>query len=931
MPPDNTEAPGDSSLERSLSPTESDNPSGSVEIDLLAQVAAAYKREDLEDEFRAEENAYKALLPLLASEIAPTYTLDKVLRIGSTACVFLVRDERLGQDRVLKLCRPRLSRLRDIIQVIRGERSTLAALNHQNIIKTYTFGEVEMKIGGDPYEFPYFVMEYLPGVVDLREYLEGASGASATEILEHIHGILSGLRYLHEVGIVHCDIKPGNILIPHGRPALLTDFGYSKHLFRQSGRPDMTDVTFTIQYAHPELVKRIRDSSDPDAARAQIPRKDLRAAYDLYALGRTFLELLASLCKDGAAGAAFHEDESELGPSEYETIYLSIVAKRLLDGRVDKLEEDELLSDFIPGLPNQIMEELRYETAYDALRDIEKLLRLYDLEGEIPELRPELPDYVQIPHCHVPMTSRVRAIVNHPTFARLARVTQLGFVSLVYPGATHTRFEHVLGAFSHCCRYIRALWYDEKNCLVRCLLTRHDLEVALVAALVHDIAQFPMAHDLAEASSDFTHETFTSTVLEEKGSWGVESLAAVIWREWGVSPAELLQVLDSGDGSSFRARVLKSIISGPLDCDKLDYLKRDSTHLGVAFGTAIDDERLIRNLTLAYRQSDARQRVADGPAQFVIESVGVGVSEKALTVGESIWRARKQMFTQVYWHHTIRALKAMLGFVVRNTLRGLGGRPEEFWDRFHEGLLWMRTIPPILAVTESGAGIATATRSGVNDDYWPDDRFEDVPGIAPGSQLAVTDDMALLLFREFGDARVQEMVDRIRKRDVFVRHTVISSDRHPDVYDAIYGRFRAYRLDGNVERIEKLREEWEEEIRSRALVYLENRSEREQRNADLVEAISLISGASPLVLVDIPVKATSHGDRREGLLFLPEGNREERGPDLVAFPRFDLSQTVLSDEEFDKSVGKIRVLVPGEVRKWVSLAVSPDEVRKILH
>src|SRR5262249_38696806 len=154
---------------------------------------------------------------------------------------------------------------------------------------------------------------------------------------------------------------------------------------------------------------------------------------------------------------------------------------------------------------------------------------------------------------------------------------------------------------------------------------------------------------------------------------------AIIWREWGVRLDELLEVLDGGERSSFRARVLKSIISGPLDCDKLDYLKRDSTHLGIAFGTAIDDERLIRNFTLAYRQSEDRQRVAGDSAHYVIESVGVGVSEKALTVGESIWRARKQMFTQVYWHHTVRALKAMLGFVVRNTLRGLGERSEEFW------------------------------------------------------------------------------------------------------------------------------------------------------------------------------------------------------------------------------------------------------------
>ena len=81
MPPDSTESPDYNTLGHSISPTQSGNSSGPVETDLLAQVVAAYKAEDLEDEFRAAKDAYTVLLPLLAREIAPTYMLKKVLKI----------------------------------------------------------------------------------------------------------------------------------------------------------------------------------------------------------------------------------------------------------------------------------------------------------------------------------------------------------------------------------------------------------------------------------------------------------------------------------------------------------------------------------------------------------------------------------------------------------------------------------------------------------------------------------------------------------------------------------------------------------------------------------------------------------------------------------------------------------------------------------
>ena len=109
-----------------------------------------------------------------------------------------------------------------------------------------------------------------------------------------------------------------------------------------------------------------------------------------------------------------------------------------------------------------------------------------------------------------------------------------------------------------------------------------------------------MAHDLSEVSSDSAHEPFGPQLLRVARPLAAESLADIVLGWWGVQIEELEEVWSGKADSSFKARLLKSLISGPLDCDKIDYIRRDSTHLGVTFGLALDHERLLRNITVAY-------------------------------------------------------------------------------------------------------------------------------------------------------------------------------------------------------------------------------------------------------------------------------------------------------------------------------------------
>jgi HD superfamily phosphohydrolase len=100
-------------------------------------------------------------------------------------------------------------------------------------------------------------------------------------------------------------------------------------------------------------------------------------------------------------------------------------------------------------------------------------------------------------------------------------------------------------------------------------------------------------------------------------------------QDWKSSVDDLLEVFNATETSPFRKRVLRSLISGPLDCDKLDYVRRDSTHLGAPFAASLDADRLIRNLTLVYGAKGQENQVArellPGEKLSVAE---IGVTEK---------------------------------------------------------------------------------------------------------------------------------------------------------------------------------------------------------------------------------------------------------------------------------------------------------------
>lgn len=238
------------------------------------------------------------------------------------------------------------------------------------------------------------------------------------------------------------------------------------------------------------------------------------------------------------------------------------------------------------------------------------------------------------PEIDVPLTPRVRQLIDTADFRRLARISQLGLVSLVYPAAIHTRFEHCLGVYRLALLYLKQLAHDERFAKA---VDPGKVEVFIVAALLHDLGHWPFCHPIEDIRlpSVPSHELFANSFLLEG------EIADVLRHDWDVNPRDVVALLSEKPRDT-AGRILASMLSGPIDIDKMDYLFRDSLHAGVPYGRHFDQQRLLGSLCL--------NAAGDGLA----------VADKGKTATELMVFARYVMFSEVYWHHGVRAATAML-------------------------------------------------------------------------------------------------------------------------------------------------------------------------------------------------------------------------------------------------------------------------------
>ncbi|MDR1120418.1 MAG: HD domain-containing protein [Dysgonamonadaceae bacterium] len=209
-------------------------------------------------------------------------------------------------------------------------------------------------------------------------------------------------------------------------------------------------------------------------------------------------------------------------------------------------------------------------------------------------------------------------IIQHPFLQRLNRIRQLGLTSVVYPGAQHTRFHHSLGAMHLMTEAIMQLRAKGNT------ITQEEEDAVLACILLHDIGHGPFSHAL--------EHTLIRNLNHEK-------ISLMLMEEMNVAFNSQLDVAIQIFKNEYPKHFLHQLVSGQLDMDRLDYLRRDSFFTGVSEGN-IGSARIIKMLNI----HDDR---------LVVESKGIYSIENFLM-------ARRLMYWQVYLHKTSLAAEKML-------------------------------------------------------------------------------------------------------------------------------------------------------------------------------------------------------------------------------------------------------------------------------
>jgi HD superfamily phosphohydrolase len=293
------------------------------------------------------------------------------------------------------------------------------------------------------------------------------------------------------------------------------------------------------------------------------------------------------------------------------------------------------------------------------------------------------------------------AVIDSPAFQRLRHIHQLALSFLVYPGASHKRFEHSLGVMHIAGRIFDTVTRDDKlDGSVGEIVPKSDpveflywRSVLRVAALCHDLGHLPFSHAAEESllPAGYDHERITYDIIHSPEMGQVWETMTPRPRPEDVAKvalgAQTVEKLRLPLSFSPWEAILAEMISGDFGADRIDYLLRDSLHTGVAYGR-FDHHRLINTLRILPTTSspqDETETSGDMP------EASLGIEQGGLESAEALMIARYLMFSQVYFHPTRLINDAHL---------------KDFLEAWLEGGRFPTDVEGHLAVTDSEVTVA---------------------------------------------------------------------------------------------------------------------------------------------------------------------------------------------------------------------------------
>lgn len=547
------------------------------------------------------------------------YKLKKVLGSGQQGVVYLATNKN-GREFAIKMYCPTDE---DQILLAKGmdrfkrEVQILISLNHKNIVRIFEAGSADYDIKhhkwtvsnkfDNPGTIYYYVMDYIQGKSltqmfykkNKRNYTidDTKFGDNQIEIYERlIRQICLAMSFVHEKNIVHRDIKSDNIFYSEfDQRFILVDFGFAKNY-----------------------------------------RKD-DEGYKSFIVKKEFIDFES-------------EDQNKVDALSDQFVFSKLL-EQILYGFKDYYKPYNFEGILGCLQKAQSSRSKRYKTIAEFYKDIKSFLytksysvfNLQNYNFMIPSRSfGYFEDKVRIPVSgSVPLFKEVEHLIDTPEFQRLRGVVQLGPTSYVYPGATHTRFEHSLGTYYLALRYLESLLKNNIFCKVITPM-EESIKTIILSALLHDIGHYPYSHWIEELDGGLvnnmkilSHEDRAKDIIMNS------NISKLIRSEWGVDPEKVCDIISKKDLDTNKDKLLRSIIDSVIDVDKIDYLQRDSNHCGVTYGFAFDVSRLISSLYVNGKENR------------------ICLTEKGRSAFGTLLMSKIAMYQEIYWHKTVRACTAM--------------------------------------------------------------------------------------------------------------------------------------------------------------------------------------------------------------------------------------------------------------------------------